>query len=346
MGTKNNHKKPELTEAQKERRLLNKHYGAKEASYRRRLLAHIRMERPRYWWRNDSRLWQRILCVLAVIVLLTVSSMYGIARWYIAKNSHRAPIFGTTFIPDYARSFDLDPQTTLDALLHDMNFRHFRLVSYWDDIEPEPGQYDFSELDWQFKKIESVGGSVSLAIGLRQPRWPECHMPSWAMSQPDEQWQPALKTFMGKVIDRYKSSPALKSYQLENEYFLKVFGECKNFDRDRLVDEFNFVKQKDPNHTVIISRSNNALGLPIGKPTPDKFGVSVYKRVWDKTLTHRYFEYPFPAWFYAFVGFFFCLFSLRSMIKKGRRAFYALPREQGDARAELPVESFTAPTAD
>lgn len=302
MGTKKNHKNTTLTEAQKERRLLNAHYGAKEASYRRRLLAHLRFERPRYWWANESRWWQKLGCIVLAVLILMVSGMYGIARWYIAKNSHRVPVFGTTFIPDYARSFDLDPEVTLDALIHDMNFRHFRLVSYWDDIEPEPGQYDFSELDWQFKKIESVGGSVSLAVGLRQPRWPECHMPSWAMNQPDEQWQPALKTFMGKVIDRYKTSPALKSYQLENEYFLKVFGECKNFDRDRLVDEFNFVKQKDPNHTVIISRSNNALGLPIGKPTPDMFGVSVYKRVWDKTLTHRYFEYPFPAWFYAFLA--------------------------------------------
>jgi len=29
------------------------------------------------------------------------------------------------------------------------------------------------------------------------------------------------------------------------------------------------------------------------------FAVSVYKRVWDKTLTKRYIEYPFPSWFYA-----------------------------------------------
>lgn len=124
-------------------------------------------------------------------------------------------------------------------------------------------------------------------------------MPVWALAQPKSDWQPALKTFIGQVVDRYKDNPALDTYQLENEYFLKVFGECKDFDRDRLVDEFNFVKQKDPLHQIIISRSNNAIGLPLGKPTPDLFGVSVYKRVWDKTLTHRYFEYPFPAWFYA-----------------------------------------------
>jgi hypothetical protein len=103
-------------------------------------------------------------------------------------------------------------------------------------------------------------------------------------------------------MERYKSSPALESYQLENEYFLKAFGECTDFSRDRLIDEAKFVKQEDPKHTLIISRSNNALGLPIGDPQPDEFGVSVYKRVWDKTVTKRYFEYPFPAWFYAFLA--------------------------------------------
>lgn len=295
------HKK-NLKNRQKDRRqekaLLNKHYGAKEASYRKRLLAHIRLERPRYWWQN-SRWWQKFLCLVMAVVILFVAGMYGIAQWYIAKNASRPVVFGTTFIPSYAASFDLDPQATLDALINDMNFRHFRLVSYWDEIESKPGTYDFSQLDWQFKKIAAVGGKVSLSIGLRQPRWPECHMPGWALAQPKSDWQPALKTFIGQVVDRYKDNPALDTYQLENEYFLKVFGECKDFDRDRLVDEFNFVKQKDPLHQIIISRSNNAIGLPLGKPTPDIFGVSVYKRVWDKTLTHRYFEYPFPAWFYA-----------------------------------------------
>jgi hypothetical protein len=46
--------------------------------------------------------------------------------------------------------------------------------------------------------------------------------------------------------------------------------------------------------------SNNAIGTPVGQPTPDEWAISIYKRVWDKTLTKRYFEYPIPAWYYAF----------------------------------------------
>jgi hypothetical protein len=299
------HKKPTVKTSRKElaaeRRLLREHSGAKEERLYRRILRKIRFEKPDYWW-QDRSIWQKIGLVLLSLIILLTSSMYGIARWYIASQAHKEFKFGATFIPSYAAYFDLDPQETMQAMIDDLGIHHFRLVSYWDDIEKTPGIYDFSQLDWQFKKAEESGSTVSLAIGLRQPRWPECHMPGWAMTQPKDVWYPQLKAFMAKVIDHYKGSPALQSYQLENEFFLDVFGECPDFSRDRLIDEFNFVKQQDPYHTVIISRSNNAIGLPIGNPRPDKFGISVYKRVWDKTFTKRYFEYPFPAWFYAFLA--------------------------------------------
>jgi hypothetical protein len=170
---------------------------------------------------------------------------------------------------------------------------------YWENGETVPGQYDFSFLDWQMDKAQAAGIKVSLAIGLRQPRWPECHMPQWAAVLPKSEWEPKLKDYIKAVVERYRNNPALAEYQLENEFFLTVFGECPDFTRDRLVDEYNMVKELDPNHTLIVSRSNNAIGWPIGDPQPDKSAVSVYKRVWDKTLTRRYFEYPFPAWFYG-----------------------------------------------
>ena len=172
-------------------------------------------------------------------------------------------------------------------------------MSYWSTIEPTKGTYDFTELDWEINRVQQSGGTVSLAIGLRQPRWPECHPPHWAKDQPVEAVYPELQKYIGAVVNRYKDNPALKSYQLENEYFLEVFGECTDYSRDRLVKEFDYVKSLDPNTPIIVSLSNNYLGIPVGKPRADEFGVSVYKRVFDKTVTHRYFEYPFTSWWYS-----------------------------------------------
>lgn len=282
-----------------------RHWGGAEKRNRTRLWHHLqrglRIEKPRYWWKEQS-IGRRVLLTLTALVILVAGSMYGIAQWYIHKHANQPTIIGTTFVPRYARYYNLNPRETLDAIFNDAGIRDIRLVSYWEEIEKTPGEYDFSELDWQMKMAEENRARVSLAIGLRQPRWPECHMPAWAAELPMEEWAPKLKVVIGKVIDRYKDSPALISYQLENEFFLKAFGKCPDFTRERLVDEYNFVKAQDPARPVIVSRSNNALGIPVGEPTPDKYGVSVYKRVWDKTITKRYFEYPFPAWFYGFLA--------------------------------------------
>lgn len=227
--------------------------------------------------------------------------MYGIAQWYIHKHDKQPIVLGATYIPDYAESFGLDPKDTLQAMLSDLKLKQVRLVSYWSDIEPTPGHYDFSKLDWQFDMAKQYGAKVSLSIGLRQPRWPECHEPDWVTIDPANQqaWKPQLFHFIEAVVDHYKGNSALGSYELENEFFMKVFGECKDFNRARLVDEYNLVKAMDPKHKVIVSRSDNWIGIPVGQPTPDEFAISVYKRVWDATITHRYFEYPLPAWFYA-----------------------------------------------
>jgi len=91
-----------------------------------------------------------------------------------------------------------------------------------------------------------------------------------------------------------------------------------------------------------ITKPTETIQLPAPSWAPAVFALGVLGLI-AGTFAN---DFMFPAWCYAFVGFFFCLFSLRSMIKKGRRAFYSLPRDQEDVRAELPVEGFKAPTAE
>jgi hypothetical protein len=190
---------------------------------------------------------------LGVLVFWT-GAAYGVAEWYIHKHKNQPLVLGASFIPDYAASFGLDPKDTLNSMLGDLKLKQVRLVSYWKDIEPTPGQYDFSTLDWQFAMANQYGTKVSLSIGLRQPRWPECHEPSWANIDPKNKsaWQPQLYKFIEAVVNHYKNNPALQDYELENEFFMKVFGMCTDFDRSRLVDEFNLVKAMDPKHKIIV----------------------------------------------------------------------------------------------
>jgi hypothetical protein len=54
-------------------------------------------------------------------------------------------------------------------------------------------------------------------------------------------------------------------------------------------------------------------------------------------------NFMFPQEWYGWVGIVFVIGALISFGRKGRRAFYSLPREQGDVRAELPVASIPTP---
>lgn len=252
------------------------------------------------YWGVRTKFWKKFAIGFVAFVILSVGSMYGLAQYYISKHADTPMVAGATFIPNYARYFDLEPKDTLAAIIDDLGVKDLRLVSYWSDIEKEPGVYNFDELDWQMQMAEEKGAKVSLALGLRQPRWPECHMPAWAQEMPGHSWYQPLEEFIAATVDRYKHSPALESYQLENEFFLKAFGICYDFNRDRLVSEYELVKTIDPTKPVTVSMSNNAIGTPVGEPKPDKWAISVYKRVWDTTITRRYFEYPIPAWYYAF----------------------------------------------
>ncbi len=187
-------------------------------------------------------------------------------------------ILGTSFSLHRAQELGVSKQESLTAALQELGFRRFRLMSYWNIHEAEQGRYDFSELDWQFELIGSYGGSISLCIGKRQPRWPECHLPDWARTLPKDDWRAALCSYLEASVSRYKNHPALESYQLENEALLKRFGYCvdQDFDRTRLTKELELVKRLDPDHRVIMTLSDS-YGLPIRKPRADQYAMSLYR---------------------------------------------------------------------
>src|SRR5665213_1386882 len=290
-----------------------------------------------YWHKNW---WHKTIVIFSTILLVCLGTMYGIARWYIASEANKPLNLGVSFIPDYAQSLGLDPQQTMAALINDLHVRNFRLTSYWSDMEPQAGQYDFSQLDWEFAQADAAHAKITLVVGLRQPRWPECHAPNWVdTSQPTSQWQPQLEQYMTTVINRYRNNPALQSYQLENEYFLKGFGDCTNFSRSRLVSEYNLVQKDDPTRAIIVGRSNNDIGWPIGAPQPSEFGVSIYKRVWDAGVTHRYLEYPFPAWYYGFLAGWQKISTGKDMIINELQAEAWPPNEQTITQTSLAEQS-------
>jgi hypothetical protein len=202
--------------------------------------------------------------------------------------------YGVSFSIKQCRNFKIDPSETLNWLLHDAGFRRYRLMSYWNEHEKTPGQYDFSELDKQVSAIEKVNGVISLCLGARQPRWPENHWPDWAWQAPKPVRDKALLDFIAIVVERYKDRDCVISYQLENEALLTNFGERSEIDRERLNEVFKRVKRLDPKRQIVMTTSTS-WGVPICRPIPDVVGFSFYHTLYQNGRYKQSLMYP---WFH------------------------------------------------
>lgn len=202
--------------------------------------------------------------------------------------------FGVSFSVKYAQEMGLDWKRAFTKMCKELPFDRLRLMSYWDIIEADQGKYDFKDLDWQLKTVGKYGLKVSLCLGMRQPRWPECHEPGWAKKLSTADRHRALEEFIEAVVHRYKNNPVIESWQLENEALNRGIGECTDYDRSRLRREFNLVKKLDPKRPIIMSTSDS-FGLPVRRPQPDVVGFSIYK---TQHRNGRYYFSKTPAWWY------------------------------------------------
>lgn len=209
--------------------------------------------------------------VLSTLIVCSIGYSYQ------QQNKEKPRILGVSFSPRHAQDYGLNWQETYTALLDELHIKHFRLMSYWNDIETRDNAFNYKELDWQMDQAAKRNAKVSLAIGQRQPRWPECHIPQWVNIENRETYNAQLLSFIETTVTRYKNHPALESYQLENEAANSQFGECPPFDRDLFAQEFNLVKKIDP-ETSLITITSNQSGISVRKPVGEKIGFSIYKR--------------------------------------------------------------------
>lgn len=252
----------------------------------------------RPFWQRHKWLRRLAKTIIGLTIALALIQLLNAFVFTPVKN----PVYGVSFSVKQARNLGLDWKAAYLALLDDLKFTHLRLMSYWDESERIRGEFDFADLDWQMDEAAKRGVKVSLGAGLRQPRWPECHQPPWADELTGNAWKQALYAYMEIVAKRYKDHPALNTWQLENEGMNNWFGTCDPPDRERLIEEFNFMKQWDPGHPVMMSLSDQH-GLPVFGPTPDAFGYSVYRIVWnDKFPPNGYMYYPTPIWYHRLRG--------------------------------------------
>ncbi len=198
-------------------------------------------------------------------------------------------VLGMTFSTRYATDLGLNWRETYLAMLDDLQVKKLRLPAYWDLIEREQGVYDFADLDWQIDEAAKRDAEVIVTVGQRVPRWPECHIPGWAME--DEHLRRAkLLQMIRTTVERYKNNPTVTTWQVENEPFLSIFGICPKLDPYFLTSEVALVKDLDPTRKVIVTDSGELSLWYQAAREGDIFGTTLYRDIYQKRF--GYVTYP------------------------------------------------------
>ncbi len=238
---------------------------------------------------------KRALSIILLIVILLIFSTAGYLFWGSAKPAENIG-WGVVFSQKHAQLLGLDWQETYLALLDDIGAKRIKVASYWDLIEKEQGEYDFRDLDWQINEAAQRNAKIILVIGLKTPRWPECHIPNWDKGSITEIQQEHILKLLEEIVIRYRGAKTIWAWQVENEPFFS-FGICSWADKEFLKKEINLVKSLDSQRPVIISESGEFSLWTTAAKNGDIVGVTMYKKVWAHQLK-RYFTYPFPPVFY------------------------------------------------
>ena len=238
-------------------------------------------------------LFKKILIGLGAVLFAAV--LFLAILWLPSFNSPKEIKFGISFSKSYADYLELDWQETYLAILDELGVGLVRLQSDWDKTELSEGNFDFSALDWQMAEAEKRGVEVLLVVGRRQPRWPECHIPEWLAETPEAEIQDRAFEFIKTAVLRYKDSPALKMWQIENEPMLNAFGECPPADMNFLKREIALVKSLD-DRPILITDSGELSTWRKTAHLGDYFGTTIYRRVYNNYI--GYFRHFFAPAFY------------------------------------------------
>lgn len=251
------------------------------------------LEEPLKIWILFKKAVAIILIALGVFVLsISPLNTAGVKKW------------GVTYSSLYAKQLGFDSRQLFKDILNDLKVKDFRLIAYWTEIEKEEGKYDFNELDFQISALGEKNGQAILAVGLRLPRWPECHIPSWAReflvsNFQFSKFEQALLKYIEAVVNRYKENQTIWAWQIENEPFLGGFGECPKLDKEFLEKEIILVKSLD-SRPVILTDSGELGRWHKAYRRADIFGTTMYRRIWNKYIPGGYFTYPLSPDFFKF----------------------------------------------
>ncbi len=236
---------------------------------------------------------KKFIIFISAVILIVIGLFYYASTLH--RDLNRPIIWGLTFSSKFSKQLNHDSQKSFKAILNELKPNNIRLIAYWDEIEKNKDIFDFTGLDWQMDEAQKRGVNVILVVGMKVPRWPECHLPDFAEELSIEKREETLDRYLKKITERYKNKAVLYAWQIENEPFL-WFGECPERGKNFLSSEIAIVKSIDPIHPIIVTDSGELGFWYKAARLGDIFGTTMYRRVHSNLFD--YVDYHLPPDFF------------------------------------------------
>jgi hypothetical protein len=195
-----------------------------------------------------------------LLVFVGAALLLGTEIW--PQAAPPPPLTGFSYSPLISTQMNRNPVDDLSLLLAWTNPDVVRLPVYWDAVQPSPDRLDFTSVDQLLATVEQHNLAsdrqtrVVLTIGARNFLYPELHAPAWAgpRQQPELgeiQSGPTYRLYFDSSIVRYRASPLVYAWQVENEPFDDTANADTGDDRidaAQVAWEMGEVRRLDPGH--------------------------------------------------------------------------------------------------
>ena len=222
--------------------------------------------------------------------------MIGLILFWIGRPQKNIT-WGLTFSTIRATELGFQPQKLLTVIINDLHPQKIRIPVYWNEIEPEPGKFNFNVIDELLTQTDKQNIDVVLGIGKKQPRWPECHQPNWYNNLESQQQDEAVLKMIETAVTNLKHHPSITAWQIENEPFFQYGPHCPTISRQLYQQELAVVKKLDQRPTIATDSGEKGFWIDAAWSGANVFGATMYREAYYEKRG-KYITYPLPWWTY------------------------------------------------
>lgn len=234
------------------------------------------------------------LSIWLFLATVLIAAVFTFAWNWLNDRTITQTEFGITFSWVYAWDLGFVPEEMYAAMLDELGVKKVRIPIYWSEVETDRGSYQWDMPDRLVKMSEDRGVDLTLVVGMKVPRWPECYIPNWAQDYDSDALQKATLAFIQECVTRYRESGAVIRWQVDNEPFFP-YGECPTITTAQFQERVDSVRKLD-GRPIQVTVSGEIGPWLESAAAADVLGMSMYRETWNDLF--GYFIYPLTPEFY------------------------------------------------